>query len=106
ERRDTHRGHPHRRPAPQDRGRSREAAVHPDRTRQGLPLVQLRTQRTALTLYGVLLVLPTLVLGGLQWRQLEREYALESSDVPHKAEDAAFRFRQEIANQLDLLLDN
>jgi signal transduction histidine kinase len=67
-------------------------------------LVQLRTQRTALVLYGVLLVLPTLVLGGLQWRQLHREYQAELEDVPRKAEDAARRFREDVGARLKRLL--
>jgi len=69
-------------------------------------LVQLRTQRTALVLYGVLLVLPTLVLGGLQWHQLESEHAADSDAVPDQAIAAAGRFRNEIANRLDRLIDN
>jgi signal transduction histidine kinase len=68
-------------------------------------LVQLRTQRTALALYGVLLVLPTLVLGGLQWRQLTRDHQAELDDVPQKAEDTARRFREELQRRLDRLID-
>jgi len=69
-------------------------------------LVQLRTQRTALILYGVLLVLPTVVLGGLQWRQLLRDFKVERESVPHEAEIAATRLRDEIANRLGRLINN
>jgi signal transduction histidine kinase len=68
-------------------------------------LVQLRTQRTALILYGVLLVLPTIVLGGLQWRQIERDFELDSSTIPQKARGAADRFRDMVADRLNALLD-
>ncbi|MEO6711631.1 MAG: histidine kinase dimerization/phospho-acceptor domain-containing protein, partial [Planctomycetota bacterium] len=67
-------------------------------------MVQLRTQRTALVLYGVLLVLPTLVLGGLQWHQLESEHAADSDAIPDKANEAAARFKGEVANRLDRLI--
>ena len=56
-------------------------------------MVQLRTQRTALALYGVLLVLPTLVLGFLQWHQIVQDKDSELAAVPREAEDAARRFR-------------
>lgn len=56
-------------------------------------MVQLRTQRTALALYGVLLVLPTLVLGFLQWHQIVQDKDAELAAVPREAEDAARRFR-------------
>jgi hypothetical protein len=44
-------------------------------------LVQLRTQRTALALYGVLLVLPTFVLGFLQWHQIVLDKDAEMAAV-------------------------
>ncbi len=69
-------------------------------------MVQLRTQRTALILYGVLLVLPTLVLGGLQWHQLSLEYELSRSTDPHKADEAAARLRSAIADRLDRLIES
>ncbi|HUR27443.1 MAG TPA: HAMP domain-containing sensor histidine kinase [Planctomycetota bacterium] len=67
-------------------------------------MVQLRTQRTALILYGVLLVLPTIVLGGLAWRQIEREYELDHAAVPGKAKNVAARFVRSIGDRLDALL--
>lgn len=69
-------------------------------------MVQLRTQRTSLILYGVLLVLPTLVLGGLQWRQLLRDYDEDRLSVPHDADDAAMRFREAIADRLGRLVES
>ena len=68
-------------------------------------MVQLKTQRTALILYGVLLVLPTLVLGGLQWNQLLSDYASEHQAVPQKAEEASGRLRYAILNQVDRLIE-
>ncbi len=68
-------------------------------------MVQLRTQRTALILYGVLLVLPTLVLGGLQWKQLLSDHESDRVAVPQMAEDASGRFRGAILNQLDRLIE-
>ncbi len=73
------------------RGRSRTA---------GAP----RTRRSALALYTVLLVLPTLVLGGLSWRQIEREHRAELAQVPFRAEDAAARLLAAIQSRLDQLL--
>ncbi len=69
-------------------------------------MVQLRTQRTALILYGVLLVLPTLVLGGLQWNQLLREYDKERDAVPQQAEEAAARFLGAISDRLARLVES
>jgi signal transduction histidine kinase len=66
------------------------------------PLQQRHT--TALLLYSVLLVLPTLVLGGLQWRQLEREHQAELADVPEIGEDAARRLTAAILERLDRLV--
>lgn len=64
----------------------------------------LRTQRTALSLYAVLLVLPTLVLGFLQWHHIVRERDNELAEVPRDAEDAALRFRKVIQEELDKLI--
>ena len=104
QRRDAHGRHPHRRPAPQGRARSGQADADPDGARQGLPLVQLRTERTALALYGVLLVLPTIVLGGLQWHQIVQEKQDELAAVPRTAEDGARRFKEMAVDVVERLL--
>jgi signal transduction histidine kinase len=68
-------------------------------------LVQLRTQRTALALYGVLLVLPTLVLGGLQWNQIVQDKIDELAAVPREADDAARRLRDTVQQRLRVLIE-
>ncbi len=68
-------------------------------------MVQLRTQRTALVLYGVLLILPTLVLGGLQWNQIVQDKKSELAAVPRSADDAARRLRDTLRAELDKLLE-
>jgi signal transduction histidine kinase len=68
-------------------------------------LVQLRTHRTALILYGVLIVLPTLVLGGLLWHQQIGNYEAEREAIPHKAEDTAARFVDLIHDRVQRLID-
>ncbi len=67
-------------------------------------MVQLRTQRAALSLYGILLVLPTLVLGGLQWHQIVADKQAELSAVPRGAADAALRFENAVRAELDKLV--
>jgi signal transduction histidine kinase len=69
-------------------------------------LVQLRTQRTALALYGVLLVLPTLVLGGLQWNQIVDDKIDELASVQPEADDAARRLRETIRQRLRVLIES
>jgi signal transduction histidine kinase len=69
-------------------------------------LVQLRTQRTALVLYGVLLILPTLVLGGLQWNQIVQDKKSELGAVPRAADDAARRLRDTLHAELSKLLES
>jgi signal transduction histidine kinase len=54
----------------------------------------------------VLLILPTVVLGGLQWRRLQRDFKTERGSVPHKAESAAIRLRGAIEERLARLIDN
>lgn len=63
-----------------------------------------RTHRSALALYAVLLVLPTVALGVIQWRHIEREHADELASVPRDAEDAARRFREALRAEVDALL--
>ncbi len=65
-----------------------------------------RTHRSALALYAVLLVLPTLALGLLQWRHIAREHEDELASVPQDADDAARRFREVLRAELDVLLQN
>lgn len=67
-------------------------------------MVQLRRQRSAPALYALLLVLPTLVLGWLQWRQIEKEYASELASLPDEADDAARRLREALRDRLERLL--
>jgi signal transduction histidine kinase len=70
-------------------------------------LVQLTlgTKRTALTLYGVLLVLPTLVLGGLLWRQLVVDHQTMLNTVPGAAGNATQRLGKAIEGSLRAVID-
>jgi signal transduction histidine kinase len=68
-------------------------------------LARLTTRRTALVLYGVLLVLPTLVLVGLHQRALGREHAELTANAPRAVEDAARRLSAEIESRLAALLE-
>jgi len=68
-------------------------------------LVQLRTRRTALLLYSVLLILPTIVLGGLQGYQIRLDYREELAAVPENARDAVERLVDGIAQRLSQLLE-
>jgi signal transduction histidine kinase len=52
----------------------------------------------------VLLVLPTLVLGYLQWHHIVREKENELAEVPRDAEDAALRLRKLVQEELDKLI--
>jgi signal transduction histidine kinase len=67
-------------------------------------LVQLKAKRTAPALYALLLVLPTVVLGWLQWHQIEKEYANELASLPDEADDAARRLRDALRDRLERLL--
>jgi signal transduction histidine kinase len=69
-------------------------------------LVQLVTRRSALVLYGVLLVLPTVVLGGLLWRQLEDDHDAEMAAVPGEATNAARRLSDEVQKHLQMVLEH
>lgn len=68
-------------------------------------MVQLTTRKTALVLYGVLLVLPTLVLGGLLWYQLRSDHEAELAAVPGDAADAARRMTEAIKRRLADLVE-
>ena len=68
-------------------------------------MVQLGTKRTALVLYGVLLVLPTLVLGGLHWRQLAIDHESQLEAVPRGVADAARRLSGALHDELTALVE-
>ncbi|MBI5363659.1 MAG: HAMP domain-containing histidine kinase [Planctomycetes bacterium] len=69
-------------------------------------MVQLGTRRTALVLYGVLLVLPTLVLGGLHWRQLALDHTTQLEAVPRGVADAARRLSVALLDEVNALLES
>jgi signal transduction histidine kinase len=62
------------------------------------------TRLTALLLYAVLLVLPTIVLGGLHWHQLKLDHAALLEAVPGDAQDAARRLEDALAKRMAELL--
>ncbi|MFT7486700.1 MAG: two-component system sensor histidine kinase CiaH [Candidatus Paceibacteria bacterium] len=66
---------------------------------------QIGKNRTALALYSLLLVLPTFVLGGLNWRQLRLEQELELAEVPALAEAGTRRLITGIERRLTDLLE-
>jgi len=68
-------------------------------------LVQLGTKRTALALYCGLLVLPTVVLGGLHWRQLRLDHETDLASIPRDAKDAAGRLMDSVKRRFAQLLD-
>ena len=68
-------------------------------------MVQLVTKKTALVLYGVLLVLPTLVLGGLHWHQILEDHRAEMVAVPRGAADAANRLKVAMEKRLHDLVE-
>ena len=68
-------------------------------------MVQLVTRKSALALYGVLLVLPTVVLGGLLWYRLQEDHAAEMAAVPKETTNAKLRFQEELEKRVTALLD-
>jgi len=68
-------------------------------------LVQLTTKKTALVLYGVLLILPTVVLSGLHWYQLYRDHTTELEQVPRNVADAARRLSAELERRIQATLE-
>lgn len=62
-------------------------------------------RRTALALYSLLLVLPTVVLGGLHWYRLVSEQVQELEEVPRAAEDAARRLADALGERVRSLLE-
>ena len=69
-------------------------------------MAQLAKKRTALGLYSLLLVLPTFVLGGLHWRQLSQQQALELAEVPLLAEAGRDRLVDSIRSRLEDLIES
>jgi signal transduction histidine kinase len=69
-------------------------------------LAQLAKKRTALALYSLLLVLPTFVLGGLHWRQLQEQQTLELAEVPVLAEAGRDRLVDSVRTRLEALLES
>lgn len=67
-------------------------------------MVQLKTRRTALTLYAVLLVLPTVVLGGLLGRQIWIDYEAELEAVRLQPQQAADRLSEVLRERFEQLL--
>lgn len=67
-------------------------------------ILATRTRSTALVLYAVLLVLPTLVLGGLHWHQLALDQQSLLAAVPGDAQDAGRRLEDALSKGLDALL--
>jgi signal transduction histidine kinase len=63
------------------------------------------TKRTALVLYGVLLVLPTIVLGGLLWRQLLVDHRVQMAAVPIDVQDAARRLADALEKRVSDLVE-
>lgn len=59
-------------------------------------MVQLATQRTALFLYTVLVLLPAAVFGGLLWYQLSSDHRARLESIPREAEGAMARLRNGI----------
>jgi len=61
-------------------------------------------RRVALALYALLLVLPTVVLGGLLWNQLERDHEALLAAVPGDAADATRRLQEDLRRRVDDLV--
>lgn len=68
-------------------------------------MVQLVTRKSALVLYGVLLVLPTVVLGGLLWYRLQEDHASEMAAIPKETTNAKLRMQEELEKRVQSLLD-
>jgi signal transduction histidine kinase len=63
------------------------------------------TSPRALGLYGVLLVLPTLIFGGLYWREIQKDFARERLEVPSRAESGAERIVASMRQALGQLIE-
>lgn len=64
-----------------------------------------RGSRTTLFLYGLLVLLPAGVFGGLLWHQLAQQHEQRVSEVPRVVRHAAGRLMHAIEQEVDLLLD-
>jgi len=64
------------------------------------------TTRTALGLYGSLLVLPTLVFGGLYWRELEKDFDRQRGEIPGRASTGARLIIEGMKVRLERLLED
>jgi signal transduction histidine kinase len=69
-------------------------------------LVQLGTRNSALALYGILLVLPTVVLGGLLWRQLQEDHDTEMAAVPADTMNAARNLSELMQRRLQSIIEH
>ena len=65
---------------------------------------RLTKNRTALFLYALLVVLPTVVLGGLHWYQFQLDHVAELEAVPRKADDAARRLVEALHERVQRLI--
>ncbi len=68
-------------------------------------MVQLVTRKSALVLYGVLLVLPTVVLGSLLWYRLQEDHSAEMAAVPTETKNAKLRMSDDLEKRVQALLD-
>jgi len=68
-------------------------------------LIRFKTTRTALGLYGTLLVLPTLIFGWLYWRELLKAHEVEMASVPEDAEDGARKIWTSLKARMDDLIE-
>lgn len=68
-------------------------------------MIEQRTTRTALGLYGILLVLPTLVFAWLHWRELVKVQEAEMAAVPQEATDGARRIWTSMQRKLNELVE-
>ena len=64
----------------------------------------LWTDRTALALYTVLLILPAVVLGSLHYRTLRQDHRAQLAAIPARAEEAAWRLTRLVRSYYDELL--
>lgn len=70
-----------------------------------IDLTRLKSRNAAFAAYGVLLVLPTLVFGGLYWQTLVRDYREQLAGAPSKAQETAALLSERMQERLGALLD-
>ena len=68
-------------------------------------LLPLRSRNAAFAAYGVLLVLPTLVFGGMYWRLLVRDYEMQLEEAPDVVLNTAEQLAKGIRDRLDALVE-